>query len=346
MVTKLGALWHLRADGLMHNYRTGATMTPGTVDPPPGGGGGGGGMLMGVPEWAEIYDSDAIHATLKAANPAATIRCIRRYEDAVPANWANCRGTRDVGKGRATWLSFTGDSIATILAGGAYDTRLASFFASVPPTHRLLYTPINEVDNGKLGGNTPAQYGIAMGRVYDIKQASAVNPSNILIGPTITSQQYRNNVHAAYYPTNGHYDFVGVDGYRFWREPGSPPDIDKLGGTPGGWGRDRPLSWIFGNLPGFAQDQGKQVCVGEYAAHPRTIDVTDRPRFLQASDDFLKSIGCTVACYFHSTAGPSGPWQVDRWHYSVGGKTFGDPDPASTQAYADIVAANYTGGLT
>lgn len=331
MVLKAARVAHNRQSTGKWSWFDDGTALP---DPPTGGGGGSSTMLLGVSEWSWISDGAKIVTDLHAVNPQADIQCVRRYDGTVPPAFSSSKGQQDVGQGRASWLSFSGPSISAINSGSE-DARIASYFASIPATHRHFFTYLHETDNGKLGGSSAAQFASACARIWNLKNANAQTPANVSVGPILTAGPYRNNTFRQYYPSGGEFDFIGADPYRFSREAGAPPD-PKTGGT----GTPRTMAYLIGALPAFSQETGKPCAIGEYGAHPTTTNVQDRPDWLRETDAFLRSIGSVVACYFHSSAGESGPWWVDRWHFNVGGKAVGDPDPTSLAAFADLLASN------
>ena len=313
--------------------------------PTPPTGGSSSGMLLGISEWTFIFDQGRLIPDLAAINPQATIQCVRRYDGNIPANFSSSSGQADVGQGRASWVSFNGPTIQTINSG-SYDATLASYFASIPANHRHFFTYKHEVDNNKddakLQGATIAQFVTACERIWTIKNANAQNPANVLVGPILTAGPYRGGNYRAYYSSTGKFDFIGADPYRFYREPGCPPDpkLKNSQNADGSQGTLRSMAYLIGELPTFSQETGKPCAIGEYGAHPYTTDLNSRPNWLQQPVDFLRSINTVFACYFHSGAGESGPWQIDRWHFNVGGKSVGDPEPASLAKFAAILAAN------
>lgn len=326
---------HLRSDNLWHRYKDGTTFSPGggTVGPV---------MRMGVSEWSDFADGFSIRGDLLGYNSNAVIACVRRYENGnIPSSFSSTKGQRDVSTAAASWLSFANPSISTINSG-SYDATIAAYFASIPPTHRHFFTYIHEVDNDKLGSNTAAQFTSACARIWNIKNANAQNPSNVSVGPILTAGPYRANTYQQYYPSGGQFDFVGADPYRFARDVNDPSYIPDP--KTGGAGTKRTMQYLVGDMPAFAQAQGKPVAIGEYGAHTWSSDINERARWLNETDLFLAANNCIVACYFHSPRGGSGPWLIDRFHTYNSDENSpvrltGAADPTSMQAFADILAA-------
>jgi len=296
-------------------------------------------MLVG----ANDSDWSSLQTAMQAVNSKARVQIIRRYDGSFPSAFSSSSAQQDVGL-RATWLSFSSPSVANVLSGAA-DATIASFFASVPSSHRLLVTWIHEVDNNKLGSSTAQDYAAGVSRIWSLKQANAQNPANVSFGPILMgTTYYTGQNYANYYPTDGHFDFVGIDPYRFVRDASDPyylPD-PKTGGT----GTARTMAYLCGNAPALCSQYSKPIAFGEYGAHPFTSNHQVRPQWLSETDAFMRNLpnGTMASCYFHAKYGESGPWYVDRFHHyttdasdplRVG--TPGD-DPDSLAVFASIAA--------
>lgn len=307
-------------------------------------------MLMGAP--SEAWSSLQLQTT--AINPNAKVGCVRRYDGNFVSSFASTSGQQDVGTGRATWLSFSGPSVATINSG-AVDATIAAFFASIPAGHRVLFTYLHEVDHDKLGGSTPAQYAAAQKRIWELKEANAAVPSNVPVGPVLMGTTFWSSAFLAYFPTGGEYDFIGTDPYNFGRDPADPNYLpEPKTGNAANW---RPMSYLFGStqgvggIPYLAQRDGKPVALGEYGVHSWPSIPTRKAQWLNETDAYLEAFptGCLAACYYHSWIGESGPWWVDR--INVYSPNNADPqrqgtpgsDPNSLNAYAALLAKYWTG---
>lgn len=220
----------------------------------------------------------------------------------------------DKAAGRASWVSFTTWPTPTALAGA---------ISSI--TNLTLLTYLHEVNNGpKLDAPT-------FRRRHDALHNAALSNPLVKVGTILTADPFRSNSYQQWMPTRS--DFVGVDGYRFWRQPGSPAD-PKTGTT----GQSRSLQWICGDGPAYAASKGIPFAIGEFGAHPFTTDTANRPTWLTESVAWLRSIDALAACYFHSQLGESGPWLLDRFHiYTVNetdpARLTGVRDPASLAAF-------------
>ena len=240
----------------------------------------------------------------------------RSYDGVMPSAFSACKAAADVGK-RASWISFTAFPTAAVAR---------SFFASIPAGHRVMVTCVHEADNGKMTGTAFAPQQAAL---MDALNASGADRSLVTCGPILTANTYRNGGYTAYYPDPAAYDFIGVDAYRFWRPPGSPPDPKT-----GNLGQQRTLQWLIGAAPTLSAQTGKPVAVGEFGAHPFPDDPANRPAWLTESIGHLRSINATAAVYFHSGQGESGPWWLDRFHFP---ETAAGSDPDSVRALADLI---------
>lgn len=293
-------------------------------------------MLLGVSEIA----FSTLQTSMTNINPNAKLQVRRSYDGVFPNAWSSCKGQQDVGQKRASWISFSGPDINQI-NNGSFDLTLRQFFASIPITHTAMVTYKHEVNNaGKLGTNTPQQFGQAQARIWSIKQSYAKDPSMVKVGIILTAEPYRNGTFEAYYPTAGEYDFVGADPYRFWRPPGSPPDPKT-----GTLSQDRSMAWLLGMLPSWADSKGKPAAIGEYGAHPFPGSPANRPDWLNATDAYLRSINCLAASYFHSHKGASGPWMLDKYHVFTTDENdplrqTGNPDPDTMNAFASLLVNN------
>jgi hypothetical protein len=274
---------------------------------------------------------------------------IRRYDGAFTSSWSTTSGQQDVGK-KATWISFSSPSI-TQINSGAYDATLASFFASIPPTHRVLLSYIHEIDlPAKLGSTPPVDYATAQARIWGIKQANAQDPNNVLVGPCLTGWAFLQGTFAEFFPVGGEFDFVGSDPYRFWR--------DNTGGLSSPWyvadpkaggpGIERTFAYTIGDptgngsggQAGFAASYGKPIAIGEYGAHPTLNNSSNRPAWLAQTDAYLRANNCIAALYFHTRYGESGPWWLDCYHNYVDIMDKSRPDPDTINTFASLVAAN------
>jgi hypothetical protein len=340
MGTQLKVPWVFKRDGLWHHL--GSTST---IDP---GGSTAAKIIYGVSEWSDLNDNFAIKNTLLAANINAKIQIIRRYGSTMPASFSSSPGNQDVNQGRISWVSYSGPSINAINSG-TEDARLASYFASIPATHKHYVTFLHETNNNKLGSNTAAEFVSACVRIWNSKNANAATPGNVKVGPILTAEPYRNNTYQQYFPSGGQYDFIGVDPYRFARDPNDPnylPD-PKTNSA----GTKRTMEYLVGSLPSFSLSEGKPWVVGEFAAHPWPTATSERANWLNQTDAFFKQTNCIAAAYFHSPRGPSGPWLIDRFHVYTTNE--GDPlrltggtDSISLNAFANIMANNQVAGIT
>ena len=308
-------------------------------------------MLYGTTQYAYGQLQTALHGV----NAAATMRIRRFYENAIPSSWSGTGMVSDYNATprRASWVSYSDPSVSTVLSAG-FTATLASFFASIPADHRVLFTWKHEANNKsdeKLGGATRAQFRDAQKKIWEVKEANAQTPANISVGIILTAEPYRLGTADEYSAPAGYCDFLGADPYRFWRDTSDPsylPD-PKTNGP----GSNRTMAYLIGDglahgqgMPQLAETYGVPVALGEYGAHPRTSDHTSRPLWLQETHDYLTNLraGCLAAIYFHSPRGESGPWWLDRYHtYTV---TEGDalrdngaPDPTSLNKWAALVAS-------
>ena len=293
-------------------------------------------MLLGTSEVGYVD----LQAALNDVNINAQLQVRRSYDNTFPTSWSNCSGQQDVGKQRASWISFSNPSIPQINSG-SYDTILQQFFASIPPTHTAMVTYKHEINNNnKLNGSTQAEFAQAHARIWSIKQNYAQNVNNVKVGIILTAEPYRTDSFQGYYPTNGEFDFAAADAYRFWRPPGSPPDPKT-----GGLGQSRPMSWLLGDLPAWAASQGKPIAIGEYGAHPFPGDPSNRANWLSETDTYLRNQNCLAAIYFHSFRGESGPWWLDRYHTFATDENDpvrqnGAPDPDSMNVFSSLLINN------
>lgn len=307
-------------------------------------------MLMGVNDSNFVSLQNKLHAV----NPNATLRVRRRYDGAFPLSWSSTSGQNDVGTGVITWLSFGSPTIAQINSG-SHDANLATFFASIPSTHKCYITYLHEINlPDKLGSTPPAQFAAAQARIWNIKQANAQNPANVLVGPILTADPYRTGAFTGFYPAGGEFDFIGADPYRFWRDANDPlyqPD-PKTGGT----GTPRTMAYLLGdpNADGssgaaaFSASSGKPIAIAEYGAHPTPNDVNNRPNWLVQTDAYLRAHNCMAALYFHAPYGESGPWYIDQFHHYTSGnyhtdRETGPPDPDSFNKYLELLLENNQG---
>lgn len=306
-------------------------------------------MMMGTIAGSNDEDFNQLQSALYAINPAAKLQIIRRYDGAFPSTWSASSGQADLGI-KSTWISFSSPTIAQINSG-AYDSTLASFFASIPASHFTMISYIHEIDlSSKIGSTPPEDYASAQERIWNIKQANAQDPSNVLVGPCLTGWSFQQGTHAPFFPASGAFDFVGADPYRFWRDnangltsPWYVPD-PKSGGT----GVQRSMGYITGDpgndgsagMAAFAASFGKPIAIGEYGAHPTLNDAQNRPNWLTQTDTYLKANNCIVAVYFHARYGESGPWWLDCYHNYVTITDKSRPDPDSMNRFASLVINN------
>ena len=295
--------------------------------------------IMGTTEWSALYDGNAIEADLLALNPNAHLQCIRTYEGGLPATYTSPL----IGTGVMTWPSFSDLSIPAVNSG-AMDAALEAHFASIPANHRMLWTPLHETDNDKLGTSTPAEFRAFVKRITERKNASAQNPDNVSISVILTAEPYRNGTYLQYFPEGGEFDVPAADPYRFARDINDPsylPDPKAKGpGTP------RTMAYLIGDLPDWADSIGKPFALGEYGAHSWSTKPLEKARWLEETDAFLSSRNCYVAIYFHSPKGKSGPWLADRQHVYTADETnparlTGGSDIPSLTKLADIVARHH-----
>lgn len=306
-------------------------------------------MLMGAASGSSDEDFDQLQSALFAINPNAKLQIIRRYDNAIPASWSATSGQQDIGI-RATWISFSSPTIAQINSG-SHDAMLSTFFASIPPTHHVMLSYIHEIDlPAKIASTPPEDYAAAQARIWDIKQANAQDPTNVLVGPCLTGWAFLQGTHQGFFPSGGQFDFVGADPYRFWRDntnglmsPWYVPDPKS-----GGPGVQRSLAYQTGDLlddgsagmSAFAAGYGKPIAIGEYGAHPTLNDANNRPAWLTQTDTYLRQNNCIAALYFHTRYGESGPWWLDCYHNYVNIMDKSLPDPDSMNRFASIVATN------
>ena len=301
-------------------------------------------MLLGTTEWSEKYDNDAIQPLLYTYNANAKLAIIRRYADFgewIPNNFTTSHGSEDIGQNRASWVSYSDPSIAKIL-DGSFDATLSAYFASIPANHKVMFTYMHEVNNDKLGaGETPQLFAQATAHIWDIKNASAQNSENVKVGPILIPADFRSGTHKPYFPTNGKYDFIGIDPYRFARDVNDPSYIpDPKTGTAG---TPRTMEYIIGQAPAFSISEGKPLAFGEYGAHTWSSKPTERTRWLLETDNFMSKLNVMAAIYFHSSRGQSGPWLIDRWHVydsneNSAARRSGATDASSLQTFADLLA--------
>lgn len=319
-------------------FKDGSTFAPGSAPVTQS-------LIMGVSEWSHQQDGNAIVNALKSYNANAELMCVRRYQGDIPANFSSTRGPIEAAAGKASWLSFSGPSIAAINSG-SMDATLASYFASIPNGHTHFFTYLHEANNKddeKLGGATRAQFTSACARIWNIKNANAWSTTKVMVGPILTAEPFRNGTYIDYFPTGGQFDFGGADPYRFARDINDPsylPDPKAKGP-----GTKRTMQYLVGELPAYLDSVGKPMAIGEYGAHTWSTDDGERARWLWETDAFFVANNTIVACYFHSPNGESGPWLIDRKHiYSTGQydavRQTGAADPTSMQAFANIVASH------
>lgn len=222
--------------------------------------------------------------------------------------------------GRVPWVSL---SITSVTAADL--TRLMNAV-----TKQTLITPVHEVNLGKM----PAASFRTLAQSY--YQAAANTTPLALVGPITTADPWRTGTAEQWMPTGLH--FNGVDGYRFARPSGSPPD-PKISGI----GTPRTMGYILGEEnadgspnPGgavaWAKAAGVPLAIGEFASHwfPMT-NAANRPAYIHASIGYLRSVGCLAACWFHSPLGESGPWLIDQREVY----TTDENDPARLTGAAD-----------
>ncbi|HET7399724.1 MAG TPA: hypothetical protein VFJ94_14500, partial [Intrasporangium sp.] len=133
---------------------------PPTPEPPPP-----------VPVWAGLlYGANDSHwSSLAPQVPGMQVR--RSYAGTWPGA-PTARMQEDWKAGRVPYVSFS-DTNPT-------DANLAAFFRSC--TGKAIVTPVHEVDNGKM---TAAAYVSLLKRVHAAKEANAVHPEQVLVGPTL-----------------------------------------------------------------------------------------------------------------------------------------------------------------
>lgn len=216
------------------------------------------------------------------------------------------------------WVSF--DAIPD-------DAALRAHFAAWPS--RAFWTFQHEVDHNK---SDPATFKAACARIAAARDAAGAKGRVFLI-PVLMANTYRIGAHAQWFGDSSTYDAVGVDGYRYWREPGSPPDPHT-----GNLSQSRSFEWIIGQAPAFAKSVGKPLAVGEFGAHPFTSDHANRPTWLKETGAYLKTIDVLAACYFHSGLGDSGPWWLDCFPNWTNPSDRSNPDPDSMEAYRSLLA--------
>lgn len=252
------------------------------------------------------------------ANPVigGRMKLRRSYEKTLPATYGG-QAKLDTDRNIIPWVSFTGTPTAANLHGWLTGAKATG--------KRIILTFDHEVDHG------PKMTATAFKDVYALaaQVRNQVGATNVKLAPILTAGPFRDGSYAQWFGADNTYDFVGIDPYRFWRPAGAPPD-PKVNGL----GQDRTMQYLVGQGPAFAAAHHKRIALGEWGAHPRPEDPTERGSWLIASDAFLVSVNCAAAAYFHSPNGESGPWYVDRYHFTSGGKVAGDADPDSLAAFA------------
>jgi len=323
------------ANGHAYRYRDGADVAPGSSNPST--------ILYGAVEAAAF---DQLNST-SAISGAGGLKVRRFYEGTWPSN-PSAAQTADYTRNIIPYVSYSGPSISTIL-GGSFDSTLASYFAALPSDHTTYVTWLHEVDNGKLGGATTAQFQAAIAHIHTIKQANAVDPAKVLFGPLLMGYAFT----AAQAPSAGYYadyigsiadtdlDCVGADPYRFWRPVHSPDDSTLSPNDPkiGGLGIKRSMSYLMSGWETYhAAHPTIPLLIGEYAAHPDCDDVTDRSLWLQQTHQWFLDYNCIAACYYHSSIGQSGPWWIDCFHNFQTPTDQSHTDPTSLNAFASLLA--------
>lgn len=196
---------------------------------------------------------------------------------------------------------------------GSRDVAFMNFFNSIPTGHLFYGMMWHEPWDNFTEDQWPA-YKAAQARVWNILQDSNADTNIVKWGILGTSYDFQQNrAQTRYFPSGGEYDFVGADGYDFYRAPGLPSD-------PRGRDSYRSPSQIFGACVDFAATVGKPVVVGEFAFHPdpdnpaESDSYLSRPARMQAMMDWFNANNIVVASYFHSWHGDSGPWWADCFH--------------------------------
>lgn len=267
-----------------------------------------------------LYGASEIRFDQLQAAVGGRLKVRRSYDTTPGPDIMTSRAGVDLRRGIVPWVSFS---------GLPDDATLEAHFRSVPAGAKVLWTWLHEADMKK---TTPTLFRAGYARLRAIRDRAGA--TGVLLAPVLVGDTFRTGRHVDWLGDGSDLDVVGIDAYRFWRPAGAPGDVDKLGG---GLGRDRAMEWLLGQAPAFSQQVGKPIGLGEYGAHPRPEDPSDRPRWLRETDAYLRSIGAFAACYFHSGNGESGPWWVDQYHFTTGGKTAGDPDPDSLDAFAALL---------
>jgi hypothetical protein len=321
-------------DGTLYRYRDGGILTPGSPSPS--------GVLYGA---VEATSFDQLNG-LSAITAAGGLKVRRFYEGSWPSAPSSAQ-TADYARGVIPFVSYSGPSIATINAGSS-DSLISGYFAALPSDKTTYVTWIHEVDNGKLGGSSIAQFKTAIARIHGLKQANAPDPSKVLFGPLLMGYAFT----MAQAPSGAGYyadyltgltalDYVGADPYRFWR-PAHSPDLTTV--TPndpkiGGLGTKRSMSYLMSGWETYhAANPSVPLLIGEYSAHPDPANVTDRPDWLQQTHQWFKDNNCIAACYYHSSVGESGPWWLDCFHNFTTKTDQSHTDTNSINTYASLLA--------
>lgn len=300
-------------------------------------------MLIGAsPEDYDNLTAALANTGTKPGGVNSGLQCRRSYDTGpTPTSFATSKASGDPSRGCASYWSCGGEDISAV-ASGTRDAAITAFFNSIPANHTMFITYWHEADNGKVATSLQATFRQAQAHLHDLLQASSADTTRVKLAPLLTDWGFSHGDPTIYFPSDpSKYDFVGVDTYEYWRPPYSPtttyyavPNDPKSGSL----GQERTPDYLIGAAKTFADNNGKKLVIGEYSAHPfpahpsyysgGVADQSSRPWRIQRYVDYCDTAGALAFCFYHSSAGGSGPWWLDAFHNwnNISDRSFADPD--------------------
>lgn len=236
----------------------------------------------------------------------------------------NTPAAGDVAAGVASFWS-TKPDIDDVNAGNQ-DSRFTALFNSIPAGHRFYMVCWHEPWDDQFNW---ANYRSMMARVWDLLKASNADPALVKFGVLGTEWDFiQGQAQPNFFPSvakgysENKFDFVGVDGYDFYRNrrnnvmPASPNNPPRE--------KHRKPNVMYGDCMTYAASVGKPVVVGEYGFHSDPENLTlsgnnwegvpSKAKRLKDLLDYFLANNVEAACYFQNHNGTDGPWWLDVVH--------------------------------
>lgn len=253
----------------------------------------------------------------------------------IVSNFMSTAAAPDVARGVASMWSCK-PPLASV-NNGSLDSTFTSFFNSIPAGHRAFLMMWHEPWDDSFNWT---DYKNAQARVWGLLNDSNADRDLVTWGILGTSFDFQQGRQSNFFPAGGQYDWVGADGYDFYRPPGAAAD-------PRGRENYRRPNQIFGATVNFAASVDKPVVVGEFSFHPdpayptgpsNSEGVPARPNRLQAMVDYFTDNNVIAASMFHSSNGDSGPWWMDCFHNWSNKNDRSNTDTATINKIRELLA--------